>query len=96
VTTPRWLRVAAGVEAVTVIALFVNLATVHLPAVASMLGPVHGTAYLAGIALAWTGGLPRSARLLACVPAVGAWLAARAAGRESVRHRPAPTEEKQR
>ena len=76
-TALRWLRVAAAVEAATVVVLFVNLATVHLPAVASILGPIHGTAYLAGIALAWSGGLSRNARLLACIPAVGAWLAAR-------------------
>ena len=78
-TALRWLRVAAAVEAVTVVALFANLATVHVPAVASVLGPVHGTAYLAGIALTWTGGLSRTGRWLACIPAVGAWLAARTA-----------------
>lgn len=76
-TALRWLRVAAAVEAATVVVLLANLATVHVPVVATVLGPIHGTAYLAGIALTWTAGLSRTARLLACIPAAGAWLAAR-------------------
>jgi len=87
-TALRWLRVAATVEAATLVILLANLATVHVPAVATVLGPVHGTAYLAGIALAWTGGLSRTARRLAGIPAVGAWLAAGTAGRTGATGRP--------
>lgn len=75
----RSLWVAAAVEATSLLVLLANLATVHLPGVAAALGPVHGTAYLAGIALAWTGGYPLRTRLLALVPGVGALLAARQA-----------------
>lgn len=40
------LRIAAAVELVSLVALLANLATVHLPAVSSLTGPVHGCAYL--------------------------------------------------
>lgn len=75
----RWLRVVAVLEPLTLLVLVGNLATVHVAALAAALGPVHGTLYLAGIALAWAAALPRRSRLLAVVPAVGAWLATRAA-----------------
>lgn len=78
-TALRGLRIAAAVEALTLVALLTNVATAHEPGVATALGPVHGTAYLAGIALAWTADLPRKARLFACIPGVGAWLATRTA-----------------
>lgn len=73
----RPLRVAAAVEAATLVALLVNLLTVHVEALASALGPLHGTAYLAGIAVTMLHPFPRSARLLAWVPGIGAWLASR-------------------
>lgn len=76
-TSRRWLRVTAIVEAVSLVVLLVNLATVHLSGVAALVGPIHGTAYLAGIALAWSAALPVRARFLACIPAVGAALALR-------------------
>lgn len=71
------LRAAAVVEPLTLLALLVNLATVHADGLASALGPLHGTAYLVAIAATWAGGLRRRARLLALVPGVGALLAAR-------------------
>jgi len=75
----RWLRVAAVVEAVTLAVLLLNRLTVGADPVAGLVGPVHGSAYLAVIALAWLGGLPRRARLLALVPGIGGLLADRAA-----------------
>ncbi|WP_407562956.1 hypothetical protein [Streptomyces sp. 184] len=76
----RALRIAAAVELVTLAALLVNLLTVHTDAVASLGGPVHGTAYLAVIVLTWAttpvnttpGTRPRSV-----VPGVGGLLVLR-------------------
>ena len=58
--------------------LFANLFTVHWPAVASALGPTHGTAYLVTIVTVLaTAGAPLRAKVLAFVPAVGGYLALR-------------------
>jgi hypothetical protein len=75
----RWLRGAATVEAASLLVLLANLTTVHLPAVTSTAGPVHGFAWLATIATAYLVALPRRARLLSVVPGVGGLLAVRAA-----------------
>ena len=73
------LRVAALVEALTLVALLVNLATVHWRPVTTLGGPLHGTAYLAVIAVVLLlPGAPRAAKLLALVPGIGGWLALRA------------------
>ena len=73
------LRVAALVEALTLVALLVNLATVHWRPVTTLGGPLHGTAYLAVIAVVLPlPGAPRAAKLLALVPGIGGWLALRA------------------
>ena len=73
------LRVAALVEALTLVALLVNLATVHWRPVTALGGPLHGTAYLAVIAMVLLlPGAPRAAKLLALVPGIGGWLALRA------------------
>ncbi len=82
----RWLRVAAVVEAVTLAVLLLNRLTVGADPVAGLVGPVHGSAYLAVIALAWLGGLPRRTRLLALVPGIGGLLADRAATAAADRH----------
>ncbi|GAB6900051.1 DUF3817 domain-containing protein [Kineosporia succinea] len=73
----RSLRVAAAVEACSLALLLLNLATVHVAALASALGPVHGCAYLIGIVLTFA--LTRSAgiRVLSLIPAVGALLVLR-------------------
>ncbi|MFD9263915.1 hypothetical protein ACFVZQ_36550, partial [Streptomyces sp. NPDC059538] len=42
----RLLRISAPVELVTLAVLLVNLGVLHLPALASAVGPVHGCAYL--------------------------------------------------
>jgi hypothetical protein len=80
-TALRWLRITAVAEPLTLLLLLVNLATAHVAAIASLLGPVHGMTYLAGIVLAHNAGLPLRGRVLAWIPAVGAWLATRTTGR---------------
>lgn len=76
----RALRIAAAVELATLAALLVNLATVHTGAVAALGGPVHGTAYLAVIALTWATtpvDTARGTRSRALVPGVGGLLVLR-------------------
>ncbi|WP_430786404.1 DUF3817 domain-containing protein [Actinoplanes sp. G11-F43] len=46
------LPIAAWVELLSLVALLSNLATVHLPAITSLGGPVHGCAYLVVVILA--------------------------------------------
>ncbi|MFD1828863.1 hypothetical protein ACFSJS_04185 [Streptomyces desertarenae] len=83
-TGVRALRIAAGTEAVSLALLLLNLLTVHAEAVASLAGPLHGTAYLAAIAAAWqaTTAADASARWYALVPGVGGLLALRRIGRD--------------
>lgn len=71
----RWLTVASVVETLSLVVLLTNLATVHLPAVTSTMGPVHGFAYLATIATAFLLPLSARTRLLTLLPAVGGLLA---------------------
>lgn len=73
----RLLRIAAFVEVISLAALLVNLGTVHVPEVASLLGPVHGCAYL--VVIGATLSLTRSAatRALAVVPVAGGLIALR-------------------
>ncbi|MQY04217.1 DUF3817 domain-containing protein [Actinomadura macrotermitis] len=71
----RALRIAAAAEAATLAILLINLATVHLPAISGLCGPLHGTAYLATIALAWPAG--PAARWRAAIPGIGGLLALR-------------------
>ena len=52
---------------------------VHHPLVTSMMGPVHGFAYLATIAIAFLLPLVTGTRLLTLVPGVGGLLALRRA-----------------
>ena len=73
----RWFRLASWAETVSLLVLMGNLATAHVPALASLLGPVHGCAYLATIATAFLLPLPRRTRLLTLVPGVGGLLALR-------------------
>ena len=71
------LRIAAIVELVSIAVLLTNLATVHVPAVASLVGPIHGCAYLLVVGGTWH--LSRSAgvTLLSAVPVIGGLLALR-------------------
>ncbi|WP_225631177.1 hypothetical protein [Streptomyces solaniscabiei] len=75
----RTLRIAAAVEAASLIVLLVNLLTVHAEPITSLCGPLHGTAYLVAIAMTWTapGSAASRARPLSLVPGVGAMLALR-------------------
>lgn len=73
----RWLRVAAALEAVSLLVLVVNLGTAHLPAVSAVIGPVHGGAWLATIATAFLIPLPPAPRWTSVVPGIGGLLALR-------------------
>ncbi|WP_245646215.1 hypothetical protein [Nocardiopsis trehalosi] len=72
------LRVAARVELVSLVVLLGNLATAHVPEVASLAGPLHGCAYLVAVVAAVRD--PRrspATTVLALVPGVGGLLALR-------------------
>ncbi|MFE5492325.1 DUF3817 domain-containing protein [Streptomyces virginiae] len=73
----RVLRIAAQVEAVSLALLLANLLTVHTEAVASLGGPVHGTAYLIVILTVRQASPEPSARNRAWIPGVGGLLALR-------------------
>jgi hypothetical protein len=75
----RWLRLASWAESVSLLVLLVNLGTAHVAAVASLMGPVHGCAYLATIATAFLLPLPPAARRRTLVPGIGGLLALRRA-----------------
>jgi len=70
----RLLRISALVELVSLALLVINLATVHWPAAASLLGPVHGCAYLFVIGATINESRATPTRLLAVVPGVGGLL----------------------
>ncbi|MEV0082234.1 hypothetical protein [Saccharopolyspora sp. NPDC050642] len=71
------LRIAAGVEAASLVILLLNLFTAHLSAITSLGGPVHGMAYLVTIAATFLVPAPPSARWLAVIPGIGGLLALR-------------------
>ncbi|MFJ6568697.1 DUF3817 domain-containing protein [Streptomyces sp. NPDC091292] len=75
--TPRLLRIAAAVEAASLAVLFLNLFTVHAKVVTSLMGPVHGMAYLVTFAAVWQapGAAGSGARWRAAVPGIGGLLA---------------------
>ncbi|WP_428341193.1 hypothetical protein [Mycobacterium sp.] len=65
----RTLAVLSVLEMVSVLVLLMNLATVHNPTVASVLGPAHGAVYLAVAVTALLGrGLSTRTRISALVP----------------------------
>ncbi|MGW3724117.1 hypothetical protein [Streptomyces sp. NPDC000851] len=73
----RTLRIAAGVEAASLALLFLNLFTVHLQVITSLVGPVHGSAYLVtiGAACMAPAAAGSGARWRAAIPGVGGLLA---------------------
>lgn len=74
----RTLRIAAAVEAASLAALLINLATVHTEAVTALGGPVHGLCYLTVIACTcMTPDATPTTRLFAAVPGIGGLLALR-------------------
>ncbi|MGH3252394.1 MAG: hypothetical protein ACRDOI_40130 [Trebonia sp.] len=84
------LAVIGGLETASLAALVVNLAVGNNQQIAQMLGPAHGTLYLAGIALTWTATRLTRARLLSVIPVAGSLLAAlaiRSASRSDDQHR---------
>jgi uncharacterized protein DUF3817 len=79
----RTSRVVAGVEAVSLAVLLINLVTVHLRVITSLVGPLHGTAYLVVVAITFATTSSVSARWCAVVPGVGGILALRKIGSRS-------------
>lgn len=76
--TRRPLRTAATVELLSLLVLLTNLATVHLPAVSSLTGPLHGCAYLFTLAaVARDPHRTTRALTLSCLPGIGGLLALR-------------------
>ncbi|WP_152361062.1 DUF3817 domain-containing protein [Microlunatus speluncae] len=74
----RLLRIAGVVEAASLAVLLINLATIHLAPVSSLLGPVHGCAYLLVIGSALSvRPAALGTRLLSLVPGIGGLLALR-------------------
>ncbi|TDD89917.1 DUF3817 domain-containing protein [Actinomadura darangshiensis] len=76
----RALRIAAAAEAVSLAVLLVNLATAHVEAISSLVGPLHGIAYLEVIVLTLLQPAVPGARWRAVVPGVGGLLAAHRLG----------------
>ncbi|MEU8273056.1 hypothetical protein ACFYOK_15890 [Microbispora bryophytorum] len=72
------LRVAAAVELGSLAVLLANLATVHLPPVSSLVGPLHGCAYLVVVvAAARDAGCDPTGKALAWLPGIGGLLVLR-------------------
>ncbi|MFB6784420.1 hypothetical protein ACFCX0_45955 [Streptomyces sp. NPDC056352] len=80
----RTLRIAAAVEAASLVILLVNVFTIHAKPITSLGGPTHGTAYLVAIAMTWAipAAAGTSARWLVLIPGIGAMLALRRLGNE--------------
>ncbi|GAA2957735.1 MULTISPECIES: DUF3817 domain-containing protein [Streptomyces] len=84
--TVRALRIAARAELLSLLVLLANLVTVHLPAVSSLAGPVHGCAYLFVVVLVFrTPGASGATKGYALLPGAGGLLALRAYGRPPAR-----------
>lgn len=68
----RTLEVLSVLELLSIVVLLINLATVHVDGVASVLGPLHGALYLAVAVIALLGrGLMLRTRLMALIPVLG-------------------------
>jgi hypothetical protein len=72
----RAIEILSFLELASLTVLIVNLATAHLQAITSAIGPIHGVAYLSVAATVLFGrGLLVRTRLLPLVPGLGALLA---------------------
>jgi hypothetical protein len=73
----RTLRIATVIETVSLMVLLINLFTIHIKAIASLVGPLHGTAYLAVIVATLLAPATASsgARWRAAIPGIGGLLA---------------------
>ncbi|NYF18048.1 ABC-2 type transport system ATP-binding protein [Microbacterium sp. AK009] len=89
-TLRRWLVLAAGVEVASLAILLINRATVHLDMITSSMGPIHGFAYLATIALAALSPIPRRAKAVAWLPVIGGLVAVRLTHPRRAEQPPAP------
>ncbi|MFD1939715.1 MULTISPECIES: hypothetical protein [Nonomuraea] len=73
-----YVRAAAYTEVISLVLMLANLATAHIREISSLLGPLHGCAYLVvviGVLRLPSAG--RRARLLAFLPGIGGWLSIR-------------------
>lgn len=78
----KLLTLLALVEPMTLAVLLLNVLVLHIPVVAHVLGPIHGTCYVGVIVVAMLlEGQPVRARLLSLVPGVGGLLTDRFARR---------------
>ncbi|WP_031464403.1 hypothetical protein [Sciscionella sediminilitoris] len=78
----RLLRIAALAELISLALLLANLVTIHLPAISSLTGPVHGCCYLFAIGVCWRH--PRASSTdkgIVLLPAAGGLLVLRRLGR---------------
>ncbi|REK91154.1 DUF3817 domain-containing protein [Streptomyces inhibens] len=74
----RLLRGTAPAELASLAVLLINVSVLHLQAVASAIGPLHGCAYLIVIiAAAREAGPDRTATALSVIPGIGGMLALR-------------------
>ncbi|WP_093620928.1 DUF3817 domain-containing protein [Actinoplanes philippinensis] len=72
------MRIAAWVELVSLSTLLINMLTVHVDAITSTCGPVHGCAYLIVVILTLNLRMqPMRTRLLALIPGIGGVLVLR-------------------
>jgi hypothetical protein len=72
----RLLTLLAAVELGSLLVLLANLGTVHVPVIATILGPLHGCAYLATIIGSAMRAGPKSLpTLLSAIPGIGGTLA---------------------
>ncbi|MEV1021252.1 DUF3817 domain-containing protein [Streptomyces sp. NPDC050264] len=78
----RPLRIAANTELLSLALLLGNVATMHLQAVSSLMGPAHGCAYLCVIGATWRQRRADGAtKAVALLPGIGGLLAVRRLGR---------------
>jgi hypothetical protein len=92
-TRSSWpaLRIAAGIELVSLVVLLLNLATAHWPAVSSLVGPTHGCAYLFVVIATIRQPLATAKiRATALVPGIGGLLVVRHLARRQPAGPPAP------
>lgn len=72
----RNLRIAAHVELISLLVMLANIATAHLQAVSSLMGPTHGCAYLFVVIGTWRGKQATGrTRATALLPGIGGLLA---------------------
>ncbi|MFK0402890.1 hypothetical protein ACIQTT_11215 [Microbacterium sp. NPDC090225] len=68
----RVLEVLSVLELLSIVVLSINLATVHIDGVASVLGPVHGALFLAvAVTALFARDLMLRTRLMALIPVAG-------------------------